>query len=149
MIAPLEVQILVLPPEDVRNHSRTFLMTINQIAGIIPALVFPTATLMQLARMIRARSAAGVSGATWSLFGFANLAIYVYAERYTEWQAIVGMLVTAGLDFVIAALALRTWRGRNEGQVAPLSPAPVPSEIRRGGHPDPRADLPPQTAPAR
>lgn len=81
-------------------------MTITQIAGILPAVVFPTATLVQLARMIRARSAAGVSVATWLLFGFANLAIYVYAERYTEWQAITGMLFTAVLDFAIAALAL-------------------------------------------
>jgi len=31
---------------------------------------------------------------TWFLFGIANLAIYIYAERYTEWQAIIGMLLT-------------------------------------------------------
>lgn len=60
--------------------------------------------------MVRARSAAGVSVATWLLFGFANLAIYIYAERYTEWQAIVGMLFTAVIDFVIVALALFRYR---------------------------------------
>jgi uncharacterized protein with PQ loop repeat len=76
-------------------------MSIAQMAGILPAVVFPAATLVQLVRLVRARSAAGVSVATWLLFGFANLAIYVYAERYTEWQAIVGMLFTAVLDFVI------------------------------------------------
>lgn len=81
-------------------------MTITQIAGILPAIVFPAATLVQLFRMIRARSSAGLSVATWLLFGFANLAIYVYAERYTEWQAIVGMLLTAVLDFLIVVLAL-------------------------------------------
>jgi uncharacterized protein with PQ loop repeat len=85
-------------------------MTIAQIAGILPAIVFPAATLVQLVRMVRARSAAGVSVATWLLFGFANLAIYVYAERYTEWQAIVGMLFTAVIDFVIVALALFRYR---------------------------------------
>jgi len=81
-------------------------MTFAQIAGILPAVVFPAATIVQLVRMMRARSAAGVSVATWLLFGFANLAIYIYAERYTEWQAIVGMLFTAVIDFVIVALAL-------------------------------------------
>jgi hypothetical protein len=83
-------------------------MTFTQIAGILPAIVFPAATIIQLVRMVRARSAAGVSVATWLLFGFANLAIYVYAERYTEWQAIIGMLFTALVDFAIVGLAL--WR---------------------------------------
>lgn len=81
-------------------------MNANQIAGIVPALVFPAATLVQLVRIARARSVADVSVATWLLFGFANLAIYVYAERYGEWQAILGMLVTAVLDFAIVGLAL-------------------------------------------
>lgn len=76
-------------------------MNLPQLVGILPAVVFPAATFLQLARMVRGRSAAGVSASTWLLFGFANLALYVYAERYTEWQAIVGMLLTALLDFVI------------------------------------------------
>lgn len=85
-------------------------MNITQIAGILPAIVFPAATILQLARMVRSRSAAGVSVPTWLLFGCANLAIYVYAERYTEWQAIVGMLFTAVIDFVIVAIALLCFR---------------------------------------
>ena len=95
-------------------------MTIAQIAGILPALIFPTATLIQLVRMMRARSAAGVSVTSWLLFGVANIAIYIYAERYTEWQAIVGMLVTAVLDFIIVALAF-LWRSApaaNDGMAA-------------------------------
>ena len=92
-------------------------MSLTQIAGILPAIVFPAATLAQLARMIRARSAAGVSVATWLLFGFANLAIYIYAERYTEWQAIVGMLFTAVIDFVIVALAVFRYP-KNAAEVA-------------------------------
>jgi len=35
-------------------------MTFAQIAGILPAVVFPAATLVQLVRMVRANSAAGV-----------------------------------------------------------------------------------------
>lgn len=85
-------------------------MSISYIAGILPAIVFPVATLVQLGRMVRRRSAEGVSVTTWLLFGFANVAVYIYAERYGEWQAVVGMLVTAVLDFVIVALALFGFR---------------------------------------
>jgi uncharacterized membrane protein YhaH (DUF805 family) len=81
-------------------------MSIAQIAGILPAIVFPAATLLQLAKIVRRRSATGVNVWTWLLFGFANIAIYVYAERYTEWQAIIGMLLTAVLDFIIVGLVV-------------------------------------------
>ena len=106
-------------------RSAPALMSIAQISGILPAVVFPAATLVQLVRMVRARSAAGVSVATWLLFGFANLAIYVYAERYTEWQAIVGMLVTAVLDFVIVGLALVRYRSPKISGAAPVAPREV------------------------
>lgn len=99
-------------------------MSLNQIAGILPAVVFPAATLGQLMRIIRARSSAEVSIPTWALFGFANLAIYFYAERYTEWQAIVGMLLTAVLDFAIVAVA---WRGFRSSSV----PADFPHNASR------------------
>jgi uncharacterized protein with PQ loop repeat len=92
-------------------------MTFAQIAGILPAIIFPAATLLQLFRIIRNRSAAGVNIATWFLFGWANVAIYIYAEHYTDWQAIVGMLLTAVLDFVIVALALFVYRNRGGGLV--------------------------------
>jgi len=113
MIAPLEVEVLELPPAAVPAGAAAGYpppMNITQIAGILPAIVFPAATILQLARMVRSRSAAGVSVPTWLLFGCANLAIYVYAERYTEWQAIVGMLFTAVVDFVIVAIALLCFR---------------------------------------
>ncbi len=92
-------------------------MTFAQIAGILPAIVFPAATLLQLWRIIRNRSTDGVNVSTWFLFGWANVAIYIYAERYTEWQAIVGMLLTAVLDFVIVGLALFAYRKRSGGLV--------------------------------
>lgn len=95
-------------------------MSINYLAGILPAVVFPVATLIQLLRMVRQRSAVGVSVSTWLLFGLANIGIYIYAERYFEWQAIVGMLLTAVLDFVIVGLALIAYR-----------PAPLASNIVR------------------
>ena len=101
-------------------------MTIGQIAGILPAVVFPAATALQLVRIIRSGSALGVSATTWSLFGIANIAMYVYAERYTEWQAIVGMLLTAVIDFVIAALAIAAARGLS---LDPLR-TPVPAATK-------------------
>jgi hypothetical protein len=88
-------------------------MTIAQIAGILPAIVFPAATFLQLFRIIRNRSAAGVNVATWFLFGWANVAIYIYAGHYDEWQAIAGMLLTAVLDFAIVGLALLVYRHRD------------------------------------
>jgi uncharacterized protein with PQ loop repeat len=110
-------------------------MSIAQMAGILPAVVFPAATLVQLVRLVRARSAAGVSVATWLLFGFANLAIYVYAERYTEWQAIVGMLFTAVLDFVIVGLALVPYRSPKISGAAPVAPRDVVRALVAPGPP--------------
>jgi len=122
VIAPLEVKLLGLPPPTGSGaHCRLRAlqtMSITQMAGILPAVIFPAATLLQLARIIQNRSTTGVSVMTWLLFGFANLGIYVYAERYTEWQAIIGMLLTAIIDFVIVAIALferrrrAPWSGR-------------------------------------
>lgn len=81
-------------------------MTLTQVAGVLPAIVFPAATAFQFVRIIRERSAAGVSAATWGMFGIANVALYIYAERYTEWQSILGLLGTALLDFAIAGMAI-------------------------------------------
>lgn len=81
-------------------------MTTAQIVGILPAVVFPGATALQLLRVLRTKSVAGVSPVAWTFFGIANIAMYIYAERYAEWQAIVGLLLTAVLDFAIAVLAI-------------------------------------------
>ncbi len=81
-------------------------MTLGQIAGVLPAIVFPTATALQLLRTLRTDSAAGVSISSWTMFGVANVALYLYTGRYTEWQAISGLLLTAVLDFAIVGVAL-------------------------------------------
>ncbi len=123
-------------------------MTINQIAGILPAVIFPAATLAQLAQIVRRRSAEGVSVSTWLLFGFANLGIYVYAERYTEWQAIVGMLLTAVIDFAIVALVLAGFGRRPARSIAPEPRAAHRRQSPPGALPDPLAVLPPPARPA-
>ena len=107
-------------------------MTIPQLAGVLPAIVFPAATFAQLLRMVRLRSVANVSVSTWLLFGVANVSIYIYAEHYTEWQAIVGMLLTAVFDFAIVALALIGFRSFPADSASSGSKSgPAPSAIAR------------------
>lgn len=81
-----------------------------EIAGWLPAIIFPTATAIQLLGILRSRSVRGVSAMTWLLFGVANIAVYVYTEKYFALQTIIGFLGSALLDFIIAGLA---WRGEN------------------------------------
>ena len=83
------------------------------IAGWLPAIIFPAATLIQLIAILRSNSIEGVSPLTWSLFGIANIAVYIYTEKYFAPQTIIGFLGTAVLDFAIAAMAIRG-RGRQE-----------------------------------
>jgi uncharacterized protein with PQ loop repeat len=74
--------------------------------GWLPAIIFPAGTLIQLITMVRTKNRQGVSCLTWTLFGIANIGLYVYTEKYLELQAIVGFLGTAILDFIIVGLAL-------------------------------------------
>jgi hypothetical protein len=86
-------------------------MNLPQLFGVLPAIIFPSATLLFLVRLVQQGAAAAANATTWLLFGIANLALYAYAERYTEWQAIVGLLGTAALDFAIVAfICLARWR---------------------------------------
>jgi len=87
-------------------------MNLPQIVGILPAVVFPAATFQHLVRLVRTRTGATDNPMTWLLFGLANLAIYIYTERYTEWQAILGMLVTAAADFIIVGYILVSRRAQ-------------------------------------
>ena len=77
------------------------------IAGWLPAIIFPVATLIQLIAILRSSSVTGVSPLSWILFGIANIAVYIYTEKYFAVQTIIGFLGTALLDFVIAGMALK------------------------------------------
>lgn len=79
---------------------------IVELAGWLPAIIIPAATVLQLLQLVQAENAQGVSWVTWMLFGIANLGFYVYTEKYTSIQAILAMLGTAVLDFIIVALVL-------------------------------------------
>ena len=77
-----------------------------QIAGWIPAIVFPFACLIQLLKILREKTSQGVSILAWLAFGFANVSLYVYTEKYFSLQTIFGMLGSALIDFIIVIAAL-------------------------------------------
>ncbi|MEE2000153.1 hypothetical protein QWY20_01700 [Alkalimonas sp. MEB108] len=78
--------------------------------GMIPAIIFPVATLVQVVHLLRVKNAAGVSALSWSAFAVGNLALYVYTEKYLEWQALLGLLGTALLQVYLIALILHYQR---------------------------------------
>lgn len=80
---------------------------IIDLAGYLPAIIFPVATLIQLLAILRSQSTHGVNWLTWTLFGVANISVYIYTEKYLALQTIIGFLGTAFLDFVIAAIAIK------------------------------------------
>ncbi len=80
--------------------------TITNIAGLIPAVVLPIAALSQLITIARKKSADGVSLITWGLFGIANIGLYIYTEKYSAWQSIVGLLGTAVINFIIVTMTV-------------------------------------------
>jgi hypothetical protein len=86
------------------------------IAGWLPAIIFPAATLIQLLAILKTPSMLGVSASTWTLFGIANIAVYIYTEKYLAYQTIIGFLGTAFLDFIIAALAIKGRASRGFGR---------------------------------
>lgn len=79
---------------------------LTNIAGWIPAIILPLATISQLAKIIQEKTAEGVSLITWFLFGIANIGLYLFTEKYLALQSLVGLLGTAILDFAILAVAL-------------------------------------------
>ncbi|MBN2530718.1 MAG: hypothetical protein JXR76_30300 [Deltaproteobacteria bacterium] len=76
------------------------------LAGWIPAVVFPSATGWQLLKIVKSKNAAGVSAVTWSMFGLANIGLYVYTEKYLTVQSVFGFLGTSLLDFVIVGVTI-------------------------------------------
>jgi hypothetical protein len=86
-------------------------VTIDQLAGWLPAVVFPAAASAQIIAIVRNRDARGVSILSWSLFALANLALYAYVGRYTEPQAILSCLLTAALNIGVVGAAIRFRQG--------------------------------------
>jgi hypothetical protein len=79
---------------------------IIQIAGAIPAIIFPAGSITQLYAIVSRRSATGVSALTWFFAGFANICLYVYTQKYGEWESIVAFLFSSILNFTICGMAI-------------------------------------------
>lgn len=77
-----------------------------QIAGAIPAIIFPVASLIQLWTILSRRSAEGVSALTWFCCGVANICLYIYTQKYDEWAAIITFLGSGALNFSVCAVTL-------------------------------------------
>jgi uncharacterized protein with PQ loop repeat len=89
---------------------------VMELAGWLPGVIFPGATLLQLYKIWKEGTAKGVSISTWILFAVANVGLYIYAQKYDSLQLIVGLLGTAALDAVIVGLALAHERKNGKGQ---------------------------------
>lgn len=82
-------------------------MDIIDLIGYIPAVIFPTATLLQLVHLLKEKNAEGVSLGAWSAFAVGNFSLYVYTEKYSDIQTILGLLGTGVLQLVIIALIMK------------------------------------------
>ena len=80
--------------------------SVVEVSGYIPAVVIPIATAIQLISLLRNGKTSGVNWVSWFLFGVSNIGLYVYTEKYTEVQSIVGLLGSAALDFAIVVVVL-------------------------------------------
>ena len=82
-------------------------MSFIEIFGYIPAIVFPTATIIQLIHLIKSKTSEGVSAYTWGAFALGNVSLYIYTEKYTQLQSIIGLLVTSVLQIGIIILVFK------------------------------------------
>lgn len=79
-------------------------MSFIELVGYIPAIIFPVATLMQLVHLLKTKRSDGVPALTWAAFALGNISLYIYAEKYTELQSIIGQLSTAALQLYVVYL---------------------------------------------
>ena len=92
---------------------------VTNLAGWVPAIVLPAATLLQSIRIVQLRSAEGVSLMTWLLFGFANVGLYIFTEKYFALQSLIGLLGTAIMDFIIVGMVIFFRKELPEGEIVP------------------------------
>ncbi|WP_441003694.1 hypothetical protein [Pseudocolwellia agarivorans] len=82
-------------------------MSFIEVFGYIPAIVFPTATIIQLIHLIKSKTSEGVSPFTWGAFAIGNVSLYIYTEKYSQLQSIIGLLLTSILQIVIIVLVFK------------------------------------------
>lgn len=82
-------------------------MSFIEVFGYIPAIVFPGATIIQLVHLYKSKNSDGVSALSWAAFMLGNLSLYIYTEKYTQLQSIIGLLLTSVLQLVIIAMVIK------------------------------------------
>ncbi len=82
-------------------------MSFTEWIGYIPAIIFPCATIIQIAHLLKSKSSEGVSALAWGAFSVGNICLYLYTEKTQEIQAILGLLVTSMLQIYIIFLVYR------------------------------------------
>lgn len=87
---------------DTKDSKRQLLQS---IAGWLPAIIFPTATLFQLIPVIQGKTD-GVSAISWTMFGLANLGAYIFSTQKLTIQIILAFLVSSIMDFIIVIRCL-------------------------------------------
>lgn len=78
---------------------------LQSIAGWLPAIIFPTATLFQLIPVVQGR-VDGVSTVSWAMFGLANLGAYIFSTQKLTIQIMLAFLLSSIMDFIIVARCL-------------------------------------------
>ena len=77
------------------------------VLGWVPAVIFPAASGLQLLAIVHKRNADGVSIPAWALFAVANTCLFLYTEKYSEWESILGALGTASINLCIVVACFR------------------------------------------
>ena len=77
----------------------------------MPALVLPSAALIQLIQLWKTHNPGGVSVLSWLMFGVANIGAYfLFAETgggYLDIRAILAFLLTSILNFLVVWTVLK------------------------------------------
>lgn len=82
-------------------------MSIIDLIGFIPAVIFPAATLLQVIHLLKVKNSEGVSALSWSAFAIGNISVYIYMEKYFEIQAIATFVGTFFLQVYLVILVLK------------------------------------------
>ncbi len=81
-------------------------MMIIEIIGWILVLILPTASAVQLFKIVKSKRTEGISAFAWFLYALANFGTYIFAEKLLSIQAILAFLLTGFLNLIIVGLTL-------------------------------------------
>ena len=87
-------------------------MSIIDLIGFIPAVIFPAATLLQVIHLLKVKNSEGVSALSWAAFAIGNISVYIYMEKYSEIQAIATFIGTFILQVYLVILVIK-YRKKN------------------------------------